>query len=119
MNEEKHFLEAISIGEPNADLIYADWLEEQGRPETDEIRIPTIISLRDWKLSNIAYPCSCSWSHSGFKSRSRCWAWSTSISRSGCWFRTWNGCQAKSGSASLSCCSSGRKYDSLSCYSSG
>ena len=35
MNKEQHFLKAISAGEPNADLIYADWLEEQGRPEAE------------------------------------------------------------------------------------
>ena len=51
MNQEEHFLEAISASEPNADLIYADWLEEQGRPEADEIRSdsfsfsPFLISL--------------------------------------------------------------------------
>ena len=48
MNEEQHFLKAISISEPNADLIYADWLEEQGRPEADEIRDPIIVGLVDW-----------------------------------------------------------------------
>ena len=48
MNEAKHFLEAISKGEPNADLIYADWLEEQGKPEADEIRADPIIILKEW-----------------------------------------------------------------------
>ena len=48
MNEEKHFLEAINAGEPNADLIYADWLEEQGRPEADEVRDPVIVSFPNW-----------------------------------------------------------------------
>ena len=43
MNEAIHFLKAISKGEPNADLIYADWLEEQGKPEADEIREPTFV----------------------------------------------------------------------------
>ena len=45
MNKEIHFLEAINAGEPNADLIYADWLEEQGRPEADEIRDPAPVVL--------------------------------------------------------------------------
>ena len=48
MNEAKHFLEAINAGEPNADLIYADWLEEQGKPEADEIRDPIVFTLREW-----------------------------------------------------------------------
>ena len=48
MNEAIHFLEAINAGEPNADLIYADWLEEQGRPEADEIRDPAPVVLPIW-----------------------------------------------------------------------
>ena len=50
-NKEQYFLEAINAGEPNADLIYADWLEEQGRPEADEIRDPIIVALRNWSRS--------------------------------------------------------------------
>ena len=65
MNKEKHFLEAINRGEPNADLIYADWLEEQGRPEADEIRNPILIYLVDfWFISN-------SWSRSSYSYWSR------------------------------------------------
>ena len=56
MNEEKYFLKAISKGEPNADLVYADWLEEQGRPEADEIRVPAIIVSRSYSC----YSKSCS-----------------------------------------------------------
>ena len=48
MNEAIHFLEAINAGEPNADVIYADWLEEQGKSEADEIRDPTFVVLKEW-----------------------------------------------------------------------
>ena len=72
MNEEKHFLEAISAGEPNADLIYADWLEEQGRPEADEIRDPVVVFLLEW-------------------SRSRSRSLSRSLSRSRFGTRFWSG----------------------------
>ena len=51
MNEEQYFLEAINASEPNADLIYADWLEEQGRSEADEIREPAIFTLCKWLRS--------------------------------------------------------------------
>ena len=65
MNQEKHFLEAISAGEPNADLIYADWLEEQGRPEADEIRDPIVVISLD-----VSQSWSTSWFGSQFRSRS-------------------------------------------------
>ena len=64
MNEEKHFLEAINAGEPNADLIYADWLEEQGRPEADEVRDPTMVASCNWSRSLY-------WSGSGSRYRNR------------------------------------------------
>ena len=79
MNEEQYFLEAINAGEPNADLIYADWLEEQGRPEADEIREPTIVILYRWSRS---WYCSWSRSKSCSSSSSRCQAWYCSWSRS-------------------------------------
>ena len=69
MNEEKHFLEAISASEPNADLIYADWLEEQGRPEADEIREPAFVVLPRW-------------SQNRSRNRSRNWSRPYSWSRS-------------------------------------
>ena len=52
MSEEQYFLEAINASEPNVDLIYADWLEEQGRSEADEIRDPIIVSLPEWSQSS-------------------------------------------------------------------
>ena len=54
MSEEQYFLEAISTGEPNADLIYADWLEEQGKPEADEIRDPTTVLMLNWFRSKFS-----------------------------------------------------------------
>ena len=97
MNEEKYFLEAISAGEPNADLIYADWLEEQGRPEADEIRDPAIFVLCEWSRS-------WSWSGSRSGSRSGSWPWSWSRSRSGSWSRSrsCSGCRSLSRSRSRS-----------------
>ena len=66
MNREKYFLEAINASEPNADLVYADWLEEQGRPEADEVRDPVLICLTDF------------WSHSFSNSWAayHSWSWS-------------------------------------------
>ena len=103
MNEELYFLKAINAGEPNADLIYADWLEEQGRPEADGVRDPVVLGLRQWsryrqlseswsryrQLSESwskSYRCSCS--RSGLLSRtqsqswSRRWSWCRSVSSS-------------------------------------
>ena len=104
MNEEQYFLEAINASEPNADLIYADWLEEQGKPETDEIRDPTAISLQTWsnyrswsRFNHQSFSCSkyyhcrsCSRALSGLYSisrsrsdsiiRNRSWSWSKSYS---------------------------------------
>ena len=72
MNKEKHFLEAINASEPNADLIYADWLEEQGRPEADEVRDRVIVFLREWSWNNSSsHSRSCSWPRSRFFSGRR------------------------------------------------
>ena len=69
MSEEKYFLEAINASEPNADLVYADWLEEQGRPEADEIRDQALVVLCKWffwhgsacgSLFSVWYGISCS-----------------------------------------------------------
>ena len=79
MNEELYFLEAINAGEPNADLIYADWLEEQGRPEADEVRDQVIVVLREWSWNN-------SRSQSQFRSR----PWSRSRSRFSFYPRSWS-----------------------------
>ena len=91
MNEEKYFLEAINAGEPNADLIYADWLEEQGRPEADEIRNPTVVVLTNCNFSNFIRPSLSSsrsghilWSWSGYRSASY------SKSRRKCRIRSWS-----------------------------
>ena len=94
MNEEQYFLAAINKGEPNADLIYADWLEEQGRPEADEIKDPPVVIYTGRQT------CS-SWSEALFgcrvnsksRSSSRCWSWSIStpffsFSRYGSWLRS-------------------------------
>ena len=108
MNEEKHFLEAISAGEPNTDLIYADWLEEQGRPEADEIRDPVVFALQRWSRSRSRYRFrSHSRSRSRFhqllgSSRSQSHFWhftSYSFSRSCHGTRLWS----ESSSWSLSC----------------
>ena len=88
MNKEQYFLEAINAGEPNADLIYADWLEEQGRPEADEIREPVFVVLQIW----------CFYPWYSFSSQSRCW--SGSFSRS--WSRSYSWSSFISGSWSLS-----------------
>ena len=78
MNEEKHFLGAISAGEPNADLVYADWLEEQGRPEADEIRDPTVVVLRQWSHSQCRLTF---WSRVMSWSRCNSRSWCNSCSR--------------------------------------
>ena len=80
MNKEQYFLEAINAGEPNADLVYADWLEEQGRPEADEVRDPIVVVSRDWSFSQY-YSESRSWSWSHFFSRSKSRNWLRSLSR--------------------------------------
>ena len=92
MNEEKHFLKAISKGEPNADLIYADWLEEQGRSEADEIRDPAPVSFLDWshcrtgsfsRVISQVHVCSISCSSNRFRSWSRgCFIYRRSVSSS-------------------------------------
>ena len=115
MNKEKHFLEAINKGEPNADLIYADWLEEQGNPEADEIKDPTIVVLFEWLVSRCwSIAClrsqsgSCSrvwprsWSRSQSRFGSQVCAQSRSNSRSGCWSRSWSRSWLRSRSTSLS-----------------
>ena len=95
MNKEKYFLEAINASEPSADLVYADWLEEQGRPEADEIRDPTIIALIEWLR---CLPLSRSRFHFGSapnsfsNSRSSCYSWSRSCSRSFCRSRSRSRC---------------------------
>ena len=97
MNKEKHFLEAINAGEPNADLIYADWLEEQGKPEADEVRDPLIVVLRDWSSSS-------SWSRSWSRSRSGYFFHSGYCFHSIPWSRSWSRfcSQSRSGSRSRS-----------------
>ena len=92
MNEEQHFLKAINASEPNADLVYADWLEEQGRSEADEVR-ENIVVLRAWSWFHScswSYCCANSWSLSAFSSWycSSSWCWSRS--RSGFNYRSWS-----------------------------
>ena len=82
MNKEKHFLEAINAGEPNADLIYADWLEEQGRPEAGEVRDPIIVVLQKWSRF---YSRSGHWSHP--RSRSHSWHFASGSPLSCSWLR--------------------------------
>ena len=97
MNKEQYFLEAINAGEPNADLVYADWLEEQGRPEADEVRDQVIVVLREWSWNN-------SRSQSRFRSRpwSRSLSWSMPFSGSRHCSRSWPRSQSQSLSRSCS-----------------
>ena len=92
MNEEQYFLEAINASEPNADLIYADWLEEQGKPEADEIKDPVVIALRDWSRSRHCSLCR-------NRSRSRC--------RPHFWFRLYSRSHSHSYFCYQSCSRSG------------
>ena len=105
MNEEQYFLEAIKASEPNADLIYADWLEERGRPEADEVRNPAIVISSEWSRCNVDFwLLSCSMSESW----SLCGSWSGTNSRScsssqclrrslclsGIWYASWSRSQS-------------------------
>ena len=102
MNKEKHFLEAINAGEPNADLIYADWLEEQGRSEADEIRNDPVFVFPEWVRSlawsglvSFSSYCYQSWSLSDICFESESWSSigpvtkSSSVSSSGSLCGSW------------------------------
>ena len=122
MNEEQYFLRAINAGEPNADLIYADWLEEQGRSETDEIRFPPVFGLSEWvrsgsrntmRVMKLFYRFiyqlrsselrSESGSNSDFLSESKSGAGSGIRSESRSWSRYWVYSWSRSYSGSWSC----------------
>ena len=123
MNKEKHFLKAINAGEPNADLIYADWLEEQGRPEADEIKDPVIVALCEWLWNSFNLEsrfCFCSWSRSHFGTIFKSSSWThflrsfRSCSESESQSRSWSQVRYRSSSRSGSFSQDRRDSDSHS-----
>ena len=117
MNEEQYFLEAINASEPNADLIYADWLEEQGRPEADEVRNPIVV-MREWHGSRSlsgSHSRFRHWSHSRSRPRSRYLNWHLSQSVHRYCSLSWSEIRSRFRSHSRSYF----RYQSRSCSRSG
>lgn len=79
------FHAAISQGEPCADLVYADYLEETGRMEyADVIRHPLVFGLQEVSMVS-------SNARTSRRIRFRSFSGKLSISRAGTYPRSWSG----------------------------